>query len=172
MPPVGFCVNKEMICVGRIRSPIDDLQSRDVSRGNKQHRALYLLVALRSPSSRPSLYILTELPDSSIHHLTGCSMMILSFRFGVSAPCVCVINDDRSISSGSSSISVGRGRSRCLSAALTFWCCFFPRYTPPKYHSELFSWNHYTSTQIVFKRNLCGPKVIYSRPPAVLVTSL
>ena len=138
MPPVGFCVNKDMICVGRTRSPIDDFQSRDVSRGNKQHSAWYLLVALRSPSSRPSSYILTELPDSSIHHLTGCSMMILSFRFDVSASCVCVISDDRSISSGSSSISVGRGRSRCFSAALTFLCCFFPRYTPPKYHVNYF----------------------------------
>ena len=154
MLPVGFCVNKDMICVGRTRSPIDDFQSRDVSRGNKQHRALYLLVALRSPSSRPSSYILTELPDSSIHHLTGCSMMILSFRFGVSASCACVISDDRSMSSGSSSISVGRGRSRCFSVTPTFLCWFFPRYTPPKYHRELFSWNLYTST-LMYLKEIC-----------------
>ena len=150
-----------MICVGRTRSPIDDFQSRDVSRENKQHRAWYLLVALISPSSRPSSYILTELPDSSIHHLTGCSMMILSFRFGVSASCVCVISDDRSISSGSSSISVGRGRLICFSITLVFLRWGFPRSTPPKYHSELFSWNFYTITQEVFKLNLCGAKVIF-----------
>jgi hypothetical protein len=119
--PVGFCVSKEMICVGRTRSPIEDLHSPEVSFGNKQHKGWYLPVALKFPSSRPSLYILTEPPDSFIHHLAGCSIVILSFSFDASASWVDVISDDRSICSGSSSTSVGIGRSNCTNLVLFFF---------------------------------------------------